>query len=67
MARLPRLSPVDVPIHITQRGNNRQDIFVAEEDHVEGELLAEIRANANKGLALGNDRFKEEIEALTGR
>jgi putative transposase len=37
------------------------------ERHVEGELLNEIRANMNKGLALGNDRFKEEIEMLTGR
>jgi len=37
------------------------------ERHVEGELLEEIRANTNKGLALGNDRFKEEIETLTGR
>lgn len=36
------------------------------EQHVQGELLAEIRANSNKGLALGNDRFKDEIEALTG-
>jgi putative transposase len=34
---------------------------------IDGELLEEIRANPNKGLAIGNDRFKEEIEALTGR
>lgn len=34
---------------------------------VEGELLDAIRANANKGLALGDDRFKEEIETVTGR
>lgn len=37
------------------------------EQHVAGELLEEIRANMNKGLALGNDRFKEAIEMLTGR
>jgi putative transposase len=35
--------------------------------HVEGELLQEIRQNTNKGMAVGSDRFKEEIEALTGR
>jgi putative transposase len=35
--------------------------------HVEGELLDEIRSNTNKGMAVGNDRFKEEIECLTGR
>jgi len=35
--------------------------------HVEKELLAEIRKMLNKGLALGNERFKAEIEKLTGR
>ena len=34
MARLPRISPVDVPVHIIQRGNNRQACFAAEEDYV---------------------------------
>jgi len=38
MARLPRLSPVHVPIHVIQRGNNRQVCFVAEEDY--GHILA---------------------------
>ncbi len=33
MARLPRLSPVNVPVHVVQRGNNRQVCFVAEEDY----------------------------------
>ncbi|MFO7579948.1 transposase [Nitrosomonas halophila] len=37
------------------------------EQHVEGELLTEIRQTLNKGLALGNERFKAEIEKLTGR
>ncbi len=35
--------------------------------HVEGELLEEIRNSTNKGMAIGNDRFKEEIERVTGR
>ena len=35
--------------------------------HIDGELLTEIRKGLNKGMALGSDRFKEEIEALTGR
>lgn len=35
--------------------------------HVEGELLNEIRLGLNKGMAIGNDRFKEEVERLTGR
>lgn len=33
MARLVRVSPVDVPVHIIQRGNNRQVCFVADEDY----------------------------------
>ncbi|MCU7958514.1 MAG: transposase [gamma proteobacterium symbiont of Bathyaustriella thionipta] len=35
--------------------------------HVEGSLLEDIRSGLNKGMALGDDRFKDEIEALTGR
>ena len=125
MARLPRISPVNVPVHIIQRGNNRQVCFVAEEDygryagwlkeyakkyrvevhawvlmsnhvhllctphpeylalgadpeerrrsyrallsaHIDKELLAVIRANTKNGLTFGNDRFMEQIEALTG-
>ncbi|CAJ0799449.1 hypothetical protein LMG7141_03677 [Ralstonia condita] len=34
MARLPRLSPVDVPVHVLQRGNNRQTVFRTDEDYV---------------------------------
>jgi putative transposase len=34
---------------------------------VESELLGDIRAAANKGLALGGERFKNEIEQLCGR
>lgn len=36
------------------------------EQYIDDELLAEIGATAHKGLALGNSRFKEEIELLTG-
>ncbi|MCW5213269.1 hypothetical protein VU04_10220 [Desulfobulbus sp. TB] len=35
--------------------------------HVEGQLLEEIRTNTHKGMVFGNDRFKEELAALTGR
>ena len=35
--------------------------------HLSAELLKEIRESANKGLALGNERFKAKIEALTDR
>jgi len=35
--------------------------------HVEGGVLEEIRSGINKGTAVGHDRFKDEIEKLTGR
>ncbi len=35
--------------------------------HVEGELLKEIRTDTQAGMAIGNNRFKEELDALTGR
>ena len=34
MARLLRVSPSGVPVHVIQRGNNRQVCFVSEEDYV---------------------------------
>ena len=33
MARLPRIAPLDIPIHIIQRGNNRQICFGSDNDH----------------------------------
>ncbi|MGM0656382.1 MAG: hypothetical protein ACQETR_13845 [Thermodesulfobacteriota bacterium] len=30
-------------------------------------VLEQIRKATNKGMIVGNDRFREEIEALTGR
>ena len=35
--------------------------------HIDGELLNEIRLSTNKGMAIGHDRFKDEMELLTGR
>jgi putative transposase len=35
--------------------------------HVEGTLLEAIRVNSNKGMTIGNEQFKQEIETLTGR
>lgn len=34
MARLTRISPVDIPVHVIQRGNNRQVCFTTEQDYV---------------------------------
>ena len=43
---------------------NYRELFIHQ---VEGKLLQEIRDNTHRGMAIGSDRFKEEIEALTGR
>jgi len=34
--------------------------------HVDGELLEDIHSAVNKGLALGSERFKDEIENFMG-
>ena len=47
-----------------ERQLNYRDLF---KYHVEGKLLEDIRSAANKGMALGNERFEAEIESLTGR
>jgi len=35
--------------------------------HMDMALLTKIRQTVNQGMALGNDRFKQDIEQLTGR
>jgi len=35
--------------------------------HVDNDLKVAIRESVNKGMALGNDHFKAEVEALYGR
>ena len=47
-----------------ERLHNYRELFAG---HVDEELLQEIRDNTQKGMAIGSDRFKEEIERLTGR
>ena len=48
----------------TARQRNYREFFT---HYIDGELLKEIRSNTHKGMAIGNDRFKEELETLTGR
>jgi putative transposase len=46
------------------RQNNYRKLF---NHHIDGTLIDDIRLSLNKGLALGNEHFKTEIEALCGR
>ena len=48
----------------SQRLQRYRDLFKA---RVEDEMLVDIRSSVNKGLALGNERFKAEIETVCGR
>ncbi|BAJ01881.1 transposase [Shewanella violacea] len=47
----------------TQRQVNYRALF---KHHIDTKLITQIRNATNKGMAIGNDKFKIEIEALTG-
>ena len=48
----------------TTRQSNYRDLFRYQ---VEGKSLDDIRKAANKGIVLGNERFINEVEELTGK
>jgi len=47
-----------------ERQLNYRALFI---NHVDGKLVSDIRDSINKGMAIGSLKFKEQIEALTGR
>ncbi len=47
-----------------ERAQSYRRLFAA---HLDDETVAEVRTAVNSGFALGKDRFKREIERLTGR
>ena len=61
MTRLPRLALLDLPYHVTQRGNRRQPVFFCEADrHL---YLALLREHASHfGLEVWENREKENRE-----
>ena len=62
------LTPHNLYLAIGQDEQDRQrsyrELF---QSHVEGKLLQEIRKATNKGLALGNERFIADVQAITGK
>ena len=52
-------------------GENTQDVQAAYRSlfthQIDSKLIEDIRASVNRGMAIGNDTFKAEIEVLTGR
>ncbi len=76
MPRRCRICPPGLPVHLVQRGNNRQVCFAADADmkayahwlHAGAVRFGvDIRDALNTGLVLGNDRFKQEAEKLTSQ
>ena len=61
---VPHQEYLSLGVDPLERQKNYQGLFIHQ---VEGELLKEIRDNKHKGMAIGSERFKDEIEILTGR
>ena len=69
---LGKISDLCTPHHdylcLGKDASDRQDTYrMFLSHHIDGELLKEIRDNTHKGMAVGNNRFKKEIETMTGR
>lgn len=47
-----------------ERASAYRDLF---KGHLDSEMLNKVRNAANQGMALGNERFRKEIELLSGR
>jgi putative transposase len=60
----PHPEYLELGLEPLERRKNYRALFI---QRIDGELLEGIRAKTNKGLAVGHDRFKDEIELLTGR
>lgn len=62
------LSPHPLFSALGENDEARQSVYRALiRENVEGKLLDNIRQAANKGLVLGNERFVEEVEIITGK
>lgn len=66
MPRRRRYCPAGLPVHIIQRGNNKQVCFTSDNDMAAYANWLKIAA-AKCDLALGNHRFRAEVEKLTGQ
>ena len=62
------LSPHPLFSALGENDEERQSVYRALiRENVEGKLLDNIRQAANKDLVLGNERFVEEVEIITGK
>ena len=62
MPRVARIVLEGQPHHITQRGNNRQDVFF-----VDGDECNAMRLATHRGRPLATDSFVSKLERRLGR
>ncbi|QLE87839.1 transposase [Shewanella sp. Scap07] len=69
LGRLSKLcTPHAIYLAIHQNPDTRKAAYRALfKHHLANKLIEDIRLATNKGMAIGNDKFKDEIELLTGK
>jgi hypothetical protein len=63
------------PHYITQRGNNRQDVFFVDdrnrqgllEEKLDRDYIARLRLSTSRGRSLATDSFLSKMEKIAGR
>ena len=60
----PHASYLALAVNEIERKQAYRDLF---RNEVSEAMLLDIRSAIKSGMALGNERFKQEVEALTGR
>ena len=50
--------------NVKQRASSYRELF---KGHVDSEFISQIRIATNKGMAIGSNHFKDQIEELSGR
>ena len=62
------IDPHELYLRLANSAHDRQATYRALfSEHIDSRVLNEIRQATNTEWVLGNDRFRERIEALTGR
>ncbi len=76
MLRIARVVIPDIPHHIIQRGNRRQPVFFSDEIKNWADYLTEeddkndlvlFRSHCNTGRPLGDEKFIDFLEKISGR
>ena len=73
VARLARVVVPNVPHHLSQGGNHREDVLFDDADRqrylalLAEQAEAELRRHTKTGRPCGSDRFVQKLQALLGR